>query len=156
VFPRRPVWSSYTLAAWRRLPAVGGARAPSQKGGPDTPNQGETASVGSIVATRTCSLASGGTAVQQWRKAMDGAHGVDTADQANRGAGMDGRADFDFEVGRWHVHSRRLTAPLQGAADWEEFMGIAESRKVLGGLGIIDEITNDRPSGPTLGMTLRL
>jgi hypothetical protein len=69
---------------------------------------------------------------------------------------VDGRADFDFEVGRWKVESRRLMAPLQGATEWETFVGIAESRKVLGGLGIIDEITNERPSGRTQGMTLRL
>jgi Protein of unknown function (DUF1579) len=77
-------------------------------------------------------------------------------DVAHKAAGADGRADFDFEVGHWQVQSRRLKAQLQGSTDWEEFVGIAEARKVLGGLGIIDEITNERPSGPTQGMTLRL
>lgn len=69
---------------------------------------------------------------------------------------QDGRADFDFEIGRWKVQSRRLKDWLKGSTDWEEFEGIAVSSKVLGGLGLIDEITNDRPSGSTQGMTVRL
>jgi hypothetical protein len=69
---------------------------------------------------------------------------------------QDGRADFDFEVGRWQVHSRRLRQWLRGSTAWEEFEGISVARKVLGGLGMIDEITNERASGPTQGMTVRL
>jgi len=68
----------------------------------------------------------------------------------------DGRTDFDFEVGRWRVHSRRLRGVLQGSAAWEEFEGISVARKVLGGLGMIDEITNELASGPIQGMTVRL
>lgn len=69
---------------------------------------------------------------------------------------QDGRADFDFEVGRWRVQSRRLTEVLQGSDAWEDFEGTAVARKVLGGLGMIDEITNQRASGSTQGMTVRL
>src|SRR5215472_5739214 len=69
---------------------------------------------------------------------------------------QDGRADFDFEVGRWRVHSRRLMETLKGSDAWEDFEGTAVARKVLGGLGMIDEITNQRASEPTQGMTVRL
>jgi hypothetical protein len=69
---------------------------------------------------------------------------------------QDGRADFDFASGRWQVHSRRLREQLQGSTAWEEFVGISVARKVLGGLGMIDEITNERAAGPTQGMTVRL
>ena len=69
---------------------------------------------------------------------------------------QDGRTDFDFEVGRWSVHSRRLREWLKGSTDWEEFQGISAARKVLGGLGMVDEITNERASGPAQGITLRL
>ena len=69
---------------------------------------------------------------------------------------LDGREDFDFEIGQWRVQSRRLKEWLVGSSDWEEFAGIAVSRKVLGGLGLIDEITNMRASGPVQGMTVRL
>jgi hypothetical protein len=29
--------------------------------------------------------------------------------------------DFDFLVGHWNVHNRRLTTRLRGANDWKEF-----------------------------------
>jgi len=75
---------------------------------------------------------------------------------ASDGPLQDGRADFDFEIGRWKVYSRRLREWLKGSTAWEEFEGIAVARKVLGGLGLIDEITNERPTGPAQGMTVRL
>lgn len=69
---------------------------------------------------------------------------------------QDGRVDFDFEMGRWQVRHRRLTELLKGSNAWEEFEGISVARKVLGGLGLIDEISNQRASGPFQGMTLHL
>jgi hypothetical protein len=72
----------------------------------------------------------------------------------------DGRADFDFELGRWQVHSRRLKTPLQegrqGSEEWEEFVGVSHARRALNGLAMIDEITNERPTGPVQGVTVRL
>ena len=68
----------------------------------------------------------------------------------------DGRGDFDFFIGQWRVHNRRLRERLKGSTAWEEFEGATVARKVLGGLGNIDEITMDRASGPSHGMTLRL
>jgi hypothetical protein len=69
---------------------------------------------------------------------------------------QDGRHDFDFEIGRWQVRHRRLKEVLQGSTAWEEFEGISVARTLLGGLGVIDEITNQRPSGVVHGMTVRL
>jgi len=68
----------------------------------------------------------------------------------------DGRADFDFFLGWWTVHNRRLTQQLQGSHAWEEFAGTSVARQVLGGLGNIDEITLERASGRQEGLTLRL
>lgn len=68
----------------------------------------------------------------------------------------DGRNDFDFEIGRWQVHHRRLTEWLKGSTAWEGFEGISVARKILGGLGMIDEITNQRASGSFQGMTIAL
>jgi hypothetical protein len=69
---------------------------------------------------------------------------------------QDGRADFDFLVGRWKVHNRRLRERLKGSTDWEEFEGSSVARTVLGGLGNMDEITLERASGRVYGMTVRL
>jgi hypothetical protein len=68
----------------------------------------------------------------------------------------DGRNDFDFFIGRWKTHNRRLRERLKDSSDWEKIEGVAVIRKVLGGLGNIDEITMDRETGRLEGMTLRL
>ena len=68
----------------------------------------------------------------------------------------DGRRDFDFIMGRWKVHSRSLRERLKGSNDWQEFEGTSVARKILGGIGNIDEITFDRETGPVEGMALRL
>jgi len=68
----------------------------------------------------------------------------------------DGRTDFDFFIGQWTVHNRRLRERLAGSELWEEFEGTSVARKVLGGLGNIDEITLERASGRQEGLTLRL
>ncbi|GHO47924.1 hypothetical protein [Ktedonospora formicarum] len=67
----------------------------------------------------------------------------------------DGRADFDFFVGTWKVHNRRLKERLKGSTTWEEFGGTTVMRKILGGLGNIEEFTLERETGPVYGMTLR-
>ena len=67
-----------------------------------------------------------------------------------------GQTDFDFFIGRWTAHSRRLRERLKGSNDWEDIEGTAVIRKVLGGLGNIDEITMDRETGRLEGLTLRL
>src|SRR5262245_3325767 len=67
-----------------------------------------------------------------------------------------GRADFDFFIGRWQVHNRRLRERLKGSTSWEEFEGTTVAHKILGGLGNFDEITFYRASGRLEGVTLRL
>lgn len=68
----------------------------------------------------------------------------------------DGRTDFDFIMGRWKVHNRCLRERLKLSNDWYEFEGTSVARKLLGGIGNIDEITFDRETGPVEGMALRL
>ena len=68
----------------------------------------------------------------------------------------DGRADFDFLIGRWDVQHRRLRERLKGSTSWEEFAGTSIARPLLGGLGNIDENIMERAGGRMEGMTLRL
>lgn len=35
----------------------------------------------------------------------------------------DGQYDFDFWVGTWKIHNRRLKHPLSGSNEWYEFEG---------------------------------
>jgi hypothetical protein len=68
----------------------------------------------------------------------------------------DGRADFDFLIGRWNVHHRRLRERLKGSTAWEEFVGTSIARPLLGGLGNIDENIMERASGRLEGVSMRL
>lgn len=77
-------------------------------------------------------------------------------EQGRAGQRQDGRTDFDFYIGRWTVHHRRLRKRLAGSQEWEECEGVAVARKVLDGLGNVDEITIERAAGRVVGMTVRL
>ncbi len=68
----------------------------------------------------------------------------------------DGRNDFDFLIGTWKVHHRMLTARLKGSTDWVEFEGDTVARKILNGLGNLDENIIHMPTGPVHEISLRL
>lgn len=61
--------------------------------------------------------------------------------------------DFDFLIGSWHVHNRRLKRRLEGSDDWEEFGAISHMTPVLGGMVNTDELSLS--DGTSLGVTLR-
>ena len=67
----------------------------------------------------------------------------------------DGRADFDFLMGRWTVQHRRLRERLKGSTEWEEFAGTLSARPLFGGLGNIDECIMERASGRLEGTGIR-
>lgn len=68
----------------------------------------------------------------------------------------DGRNDFDFLIGSWKVHHRRLKERLKDCIEWEEFEGDTVVRKILNGLGNMDENIIQRAAGPVHAITLRL
>jgi hypothetical protein len=68
----------------------------------------------------------------------------------------DGQHDFDFYVGKWHLHNRRLVHPLTGSQEWVEFNGTSVARKMWDGRANVDEFEADSPSGRIDGMTVRL
>jgi hypothetical protein len=68
----------------------------------------------------------------------------------------DGQHDFDFYVGKWRLHNRRLLHPLTGSKQWVEFDGIAVARNMWDGRANVDEFEANGPSGHIEGMTVRL
>jgi hypothetical protein len=69
---------------------------------------------------------------------------------------QDGRADFDFIVGRWNVHHRRLRERLNGSTEWDEFDGTTEDRSIVGGVGNIGEASLVINATPLVAMSMRL
>jgi len=63
--------------------------------------------------------------------------------------------DFDFLVGSWRVHHRRLKERLMGSHDWIEFEGTCMMQKILGGAGNMDENFLDFPGNAYHAVTLR-
>lgn len=68
----------------------------------------------------------------------------------------DGRNDFDFLVGTWKVHHRMLKARLKGSTEWIKFEGETVLRKILNGIGNIDDNIIHMPNGPVHAISLRL
>ena len=68
----------------------------------------------------------------------------------------DGRNDFDFLIGAWKVHHRILKQRLKGSLDWQELDGDTVNRKVLNGLGNIEETIINMKTGPVHAIALRL
>jgi hypothetical protein len=63
--------------------------------------------------------------------------------------------DFDFFVGRWTVHHRRLKERLVGSSQWEEFGGTSVMQKLMDGLGNVDDNLIDLPTGRYRAVSLR-
>jgi hypothetical protein len=56
-------------------------------------------------------------------------------------------ADFDFIIGDWRVHHRRLRDRLVGCTEWLEFEGSSSTRKILGGRGNVEDNLLHLPEG---------
>lgn len=68
----------------------------------------------------------------------------------------DGQHDFDFEIGTWKTHLKRLVHPLSGSVEWTEYDGVTIVRKVWNGRANLVELTADGPAGHFEGLNLRL
>jgi hypothetical protein len=62
--------------------------------------------------------------------------------------------DFDFWMGSWKVHNRRLRKRLAGSDEWDEFEATSVARPLLDGLGNEDEFRTDNDGG-FIGMSFR-
>jgi len=68
----------------------------------------------------------------------------------------DGRNDFDFLMGTWKVRHRMLKDRLKGSEEWIEFEGDTVARKILNGIGNLDDNLIQMKTGPVHAITLRL
>ena len=63
--------------------------------------------------------------------------------------------DFDFYMGSWRVHHRRLKDRLAGSTEWEEFDGTSTAWPILDGAGNIDDNVIELPAGTYRAISLR-
>jgi hypothetical protein len=76
------------------------------------------------------------------------------SDRAARGP--DGQHDFDFEIGAWKTHLKRLQRPLTGSTTWIGYDGTTVVRKVWNGRANLLELAVDGPAGHIEALSLRL
>lgn len=67
----------------------------------------------------------------------------------------DGQHDFEFALGTWKAHLKRLEHPLTGSKTWVEFDGTFVARKVWDGRANVEEVELNSSTGPIEGLTLR-
>ncbi|HUQ19733.1 MAG TPA: hypothetical protein VM099_08990 [Gemmatimonadaceae bacterium] len=81
---------------------------------------------------------------------------VDAHAQSPTPAVRDGQHDFDFEIGTWKTHLRRLMRPLSGSNTWVEYDGTTVVRKVWDGRANLVELDVTGPPGHIVALSLRL
>jgi hypothetical protein len=68
----------------------------------------------------------------------------------------DGQHDFDFDLGTWKTHLKRLVHPLTGSTTWVELDGTTVVRKIWDGRANLAELEVDTASGRVEVLSLRL
>jgi hypothetical protein len=67
-----------------------------------------------------------------------------------------GQHDFDWDIGTWETHQRRLLHPLTGSTTWVDYRGTDVVRKIWGGRANFGEIEADGPAGHLELLGIRL
>jgi hypothetical protein len=98
---------------------------------------------------RTMMLALGGLSAL----ALVAQAGPAAADGANLATGAS--RDFDFFLGSWDVHHRRLKTRLVGSTEWEEFGGTTLCQSLMGGIANINDSIVERPARTSRSIGLR-
>lgn len=70
----------------------------------------------------------------------------------------DGQHDFDYLIGSWKIHLKRLVNPLTGSNQWVEFDGTVTCQKIWDGRGELEQFDVDSPEKHIVihGLTIRL
>ena len=101
-----------------------------------------------IMGLLTLSLATPGLSTAQFNQ--DSGHGI-----SQIGSATPGVHDFDFLVGQWRVHHRKLKERLANSHEWVEFEGTLNSQPLMGGYSNVDDLVLEVPGGAYRGVALR-
>jgi hypothetical protein len=61
----------------------------------------------------------------------------------------DGQHDFDFEIGSWKAHVKKLISPLSHRTEWEDYDGNVVTTPFMGGKGNLSEMNVDGATSHT-------
>jgi hypothetical protein len=81
---------------------------------------------------------------------QDSGPGVNRAESA-----VPGLHDFDFLVGEWHAHHRKLKQRLADSHEWIEFEGTLSNQPLMGSYSNVDDTVLSVPGTPYRGVALR-
>jgi hypothetical protein len=70
-------------------------------------------------------------------------------------ANLTGLHDFDFLVGEWRAHHRKLKERLAGSTEWMDFDGTQSMRPLMNGWANYDDNVFNTPGGAYRGVSLR-
>ena len=120
-------------------------------------NRIESGCRGQLIGLRTLLLVCGMALVLQPLAGLAQKRSEPPGAAPRRGSGgRDGQHDFDFQIGTWRTHLRRLLNPLTGSNTWVEYEGTTVVRKVWNGRANLVELVADGPAGHFEGLSLRL
>ncbi len=100
------------------------------------------------VATSTLILIAIVIASAPARSSQDTPHAVEGANLAHL-------HDFDFLVGEWRVHHKKLKERLLNSNDWVEFEGTCKMHQLMNGAANVDDNVLFVPGGEYRGVGLR-
>ena len=83
-------------------------------------------------------------------------HAASNTGHQSANSARDGEHDFDFDIGVWHTHIRRVLDPFSSPSNSIELNGTVTVRKIWDGRAQLEEIEADGPNGHWEGMTLFL
>src|SRR5260370_12882665 len=102
----------------------------------------------SIMTLLTLSLVIPGVSAAQSKQ--DSGRGMSQIESATPGV-----HDFDFLVGHWRVHHRKLKERLANSHEGIEFEGTLSSQPLMGGHSNVDDLVPQVPGAPSPSLTLR-
>jgi hypothetical protein len=124
----------------KRLPSVGGPGALKCSTDQDSQN--------------SLALLSVGLAASRLSAAQSSPDVAEKTSQAERA--VPGLHDFDFLVGHWRVHHRKLKVRLANDHEWIEFEGTLVSQPLMGGYANVDDDVFEVPGGTYRGVAPRM
>lgn len=64
--------------------------------------------------------------------------------------------NFDFLIGKWTVLNKRLNERLKNSTEWIEFSAEMETKPILNGLGLMDEMKSTHFGDDFIGLSIRM